>query len=173
MKATIYHGPGDVRVEEVPDAALREPNDAVVRVTRAGICGSDLWFFRGQSLIYKPGYRVGRHDEVSGTEVAHLRPDLLDDPEELVPDAVTGFVDQRLAAEEPEIRAADPGAGDADDDVGGLSKGGVRNLLDADVSGPVVDRRPHSAADLTAPSADVRLCGPSRLTAMVAGGTIV
>jgi alcohol dehydrogenase len=59
VRATIYHGPGDVRVEDVPDAAIREPTDAVVRVTRAGICGSDLWFFRGQSLIYKPGYRVG------------------------------------------------------------------------------------------------------------------
>ena len=78
MKATIYHGPGDVRVEEVPDAALREPNDAVVRVTRAGICGSDLWFFRGQSLIYKPGYRVGHEflgivEEV-GPEVRDFRP---------------------------------------------------------------------------------------------------
>ena len=78
MRATIYHGPGDVRVEEVPDAALREPTDAIVRVTRAGICGSDLWFFRGQSLIYKPGYRVGHEflgivEEV-GPEVRDFRP---------------------------------------------------------------------------------------------------
>jgi hypothetical protein len=37
------HGAGDVRIETVPDATLSEPTDAVVRVTRACICGSDLW----------------------------------------------------------------------------------------------------------------------------------
>jgi threonine dehydrogenase-like Zn-dependent dehydrogenase len=36
-------GAGDVRIEDVPDAAIIEPTDAVVRVTRACICGSDLW----------------------------------------------------------------------------------------------------------------------------------
>src|SRR5205807_808290 len=43
MRATIMHGAGDVRIETVPDAHLIEPTDAVVRVTRACICGSDLW----------------------------------------------------------------------------------------------------------------------------------
>lgn len=47
MKATVYHGPGDVRVEDVPDAGLRNSTDAVVRVTHACVCGSDLWFYRG------------------------------------------------------------------------------------------------------------------------------
>ena len=37
------HGAGDVRIEDVPDAGLRERTDAVVRVLRACICGSDLW----------------------------------------------------------------------------------------------------------------------------------
>jgi len=40
------YGAGDVRVENVPDARLMEPTDAVVRVTRACICGSDLWPYR-------------------------------------------------------------------------------------------------------------------------------
>src|SRR6266436_9793790 len=43
MRATIMHGAGDVRTETVPDAQLIESTDAVVRVTRACICGSDLW----------------------------------------------------------------------------------------------------------------------------------
>jgi threonine dehydrogenase-like Zn-dependent dehydrogenase len=43
MRATIMHGAGDVRIETVPDAHLIDPTDAVVRVTRACICGSDLW----------------------------------------------------------------------------------------------------------------------------------
>src|SRR6266498_5935840 len=43
MRATLMYGAGDVRVEDVPDAHLIEPTDALVRVTRAAICGSDLW----------------------------------------------------------------------------------------------------------------------------------
>jgi threonine dehydrogenase-like Zn-dependent dehydrogenase len=43
MRATVMFGAGDVRIEDVPDARLVEPTDAVVRVSRAAICGSDLW----------------------------------------------------------------------------------------------------------------------------------
>jgi threonine dehydrogenase-like Zn-dependent dehydrogenase len=43
MKATLMYGAGDVRVETVPDAALEDPTDAVIRVVRACVCGSDLW----------------------------------------------------------------------------------------------------------------------------------
>lgn len=42
MRATLIYGPGDVRVEEVPDARIVEPTDAVIRVTLACVCGSDL-----------------------------------------------------------------------------------------------------------------------------------
>ena len=43
MKATVMYGAGDVRVETVPDPTIVEPTDALVRVTLACICGSDLW----------------------------------------------------------------------------------------------------------------------------------
>ena len=43
MKATVMYAAGDVRIEDVPDAAIEGPSDALVRVTRACICGSDLW----------------------------------------------------------------------------------------------------------------------------------
>jgi threonine dehydrogenase-like Zn-dependent dehydrogenase len=43
MRATVMYGAGDVRVETVPDARVVEPTDALVTVTRAAICGSDLW----------------------------------------------------------------------------------------------------------------------------------
>jgi threonine dehydrogenase-like Zn-dependent dehydrogenase len=43
MRATVMHAAGDVRIEDVPDAEIIERTDAVVRVTRASICGSDLW----------------------------------------------------------------------------------------------------------------------------------
>ena len=43
MRASLIYGAGDVWVEDLPDAALREPTDAVVRRLRACICGSGLW----------------------------------------------------------------------------------------------------------------------------------
>jgi threonine dehydrogenase-like Zn-dependent dehydrogenase len=46
MRATVMYGAGEVRVEDVPDARLIEPTDALVRVTRAAICGSDLWPYK-------------------------------------------------------------------------------------------------------------------------------
>lgn len=46
MRATIMYGAGDVHVENVPDARLIEPTDALVTVTRACICGSDLWPYK-------------------------------------------------------------------------------------------------------------------------------
>jgi threonine dehydrogenase-like Zn-dependent dehydrogenase len=46
MRATLMYGAGDVRVETVPDARLIEPTDALVRVRRAGISGSDLWPYK-------------------------------------------------------------------------------------------------------------------------------
>lgn len=52
------YGPGDVRVEAVPDARLVEPTDAVVAVTRAAICGSDLWPYRSMEPI-EGGRRMG------------------------------------------------------------------------------------------------------------------
>jgi threonine dehydrogenase-like Zn-dependent dehydrogenase len=46
MRATVMYGAGDVRVEDVPDARLVEATDALVQVTRAAICGSDLWPYK-------------------------------------------------------------------------------------------------------------------------------
>jgi threonine dehydrogenase-like Zn-dependent dehydrogenase len=46
MKATLMYGAGYVRVGSIPDVNLLEPTDALVRVTRAAICGSDLWPYK-------------------------------------------------------------------------------------------------------------------------------
>jgi threonine dehydrogenase-like Zn-dependent dehydrogenase len=46
MRATVMYEAGDVRVEDVPDAGLIDSTDALVRVTRAAICGSDLWPYK-------------------------------------------------------------------------------------------------------------------------------
>jgi threonine dehydrogenase-like Zn-dependent dehydrogenase len=59
MKASVYYGKGDIRIEKVPDPEIQDPTDAVVRITHACICGSDLWFYRGEEPDWKPGFRTG------------------------------------------------------------------------------------------------------------------
>jgi threonine dehydrogenase-like Zn-dependent dehydrogenase len=76
MRATVINGPKDIRVEEVPDPRIHRPGDAVVRVTHACICGSDLWAYRGVAAR-QPGQRIGHEfmgvvEEV-GAEVHGLR----------------------------------------------------------------------------------------------------
>ena len=58
MKATVMYGAGDVRIENVPDARIIEPTDALVIVTRAAICGSDLWPYKGMQAS-EEGRRMG------------------------------------------------------------------------------------------------------------------
>ncbi|WP_313479750.1 zinc-dependent alcohol dehydrogenase family protein [Microbacterium sp.] len=76
MRAVIMHGPGDVRVEDVPTPELVEPTDAIIRVDAACICGSDLWPYRGISPVKRPS-RMG-HEYIGvveqvGSEVRDIR----------------------------------------------------------------------------------------------------
>ncbi|MFK4790009.1 zinc-dependent alcohol dehydrogenase family protein [Microbacterium sp. ZW T5_56] len=54
MRAVILHAPGDVRVENIDRPRIIEPTDAVIRVTAACICGSDLWPYRGIQPVKRP-----------------------------------------------------------------------------------------------------------------------
>lgn len=76
MRATVIRAPHDIRVEDVPDPVVRFPTDAVVRVLRACICGSDLWAYRGESAR-QPGQRIGHEFlgvvEEAGSEVNGFR----------------------------------------------------------------------------------------------------
>src|SRR5215213_5828504 len=58
MRATVMYGAGDVRVETVPDARIIEPTDALLTVTRACICGSDLWPYKKMERS-ETGVRMG------------------------------------------------------------------------------------------------------------------
>src|SRR4051794_1346751 len=76
MRATIMYGAGDVRIENVPDARVVEPTDAVVRVTQACICGSDLWPYK-QREHSDTGRRMGHEAigviEAVGDEVRTIK----------------------------------------------------------------------------------------------------
>jgi threonine dehydrogenase-like Zn-dependent dehydrogenase len=76
MKAAIYGGTRDITVGERPDPVIVEPTDAIVRVTLACVCGSDLWYYRGLSPhdLGAIGHEfIGVVDEV-GAAVRDLRP---------------------------------------------------------------------------------------------------
>jgi threonine dehydrogenase-like Zn-dependent dehydrogenase len=78
MKALTWHGRRDVRVDEVPDPEIKEPTDAIIRVTTTAICGSDLHLYEvlgpfiaeGDVLGHEP---MGVVEEV-GREVTHIAP---------------------------------------------------------------------------------------------------
>ena len=87
----------------------------------------------------------GCDDEVARLDVADVRPDLLDDADELVADAVR-LVRGGHATVRPEVRAAHAGRDDAHDRVGAGGEDGVGDLFDADVAGSVDDGCEHASS---------------------------
>src|SRR5207302_7731452 len=65
MRSAIMPKAHDVRIDNVPDAAIIEPTDAIIRVTRACICGSDLWPYNGGPNV--DGQRMG-HEAIGVVE---------------------------------------------------------------------------------------------------------
>ncbi|MFO1218263.1 MAG: alcohol dehydrogenase catalytic domain-containing protein [Burkholderiaceae bacterium] len=76
MRATLMFGAREVRVADVPDATLVQPTDALVRVVRSCICGSDLWPYR-ETERQAQGQRIGHEAigvvEAVGRDVARIR----------------------------------------------------------------------------------------------------
>ncbi|WEV74657.1 zinc-dependent alcohol dehydrogenase family protein [Bifidobacterium sp. ESL0798] len=77
MKAGMFVKPGEVSVTDAPMPIIEKPTDAVIRVLRACVCGSDLWWYRGISKR-EQGSLIG-HEAIGvveevGSEVTHVRP---------------------------------------------------------------------------------------------------
>jgi threonine dehydrogenase-like Zn-dependent dehydrogenase len=76
MKALTWHGKRDVRVDEVPDPTLEEPDDVVIRVTSTGVCGSDLHLYEVMSPFLSKGDILGHESmgivEEVGPDVTHV-----------------------------------------------------------------------------------------------------
>src|SRR5947207_1479096 len=64
MRATIMYRAGDVRIEHVPDPRIQEPSDAIIRVIRGCICGSDLWPYNSMEPS-EIGQSMGHHAAVA------------------------------------------------------------------------------------------------------------
>lgn len=78
MKAVVWHGIADIRVEDVPDPRIQEPTDAIVRLTASAICGTDLHFVRGTFTGMTEGRILGHEGvgivEEVGEHVRNLQP---------------------------------------------------------------------------------------------------
>ncbi|NGO67527.1 alcohol dehydrogenase catalytic domain-containing protein [Streptomyces boncukensis] len=78
MRACVWHGRRDVRVEDVADPVIREPQDAVVRVTSSGLCGSDLHLYEPLAPFMEAGDILGHEPvgvvEETGSAVDGLAP---------------------------------------------------------------------------------------------------
>jgi threonine dehydrogenase-like Zn-dependent dehydrogenase len=76
MKAVTWHGRRDVRVDTVPDPAISQPSDAIVRITSSGICGSDLHLYEVLAPFMNPGDVLGHEPmgvvEEVGSEVSSV-----------------------------------------------------------------------------------------------------
>ena len=66
MRGAVMHAAGDVRIESIPDPEIQQPSDALVRVTRACICGSDLWPYKDLAPGEPP--RVMGHEAIGVVE---------------------------------------------------------------------------------------------------------
>ena len=77
MKAVVWHGKRDVRVDTVPDPVIQEPNDIVIRVTSSGICGSDLHLYEVLGPFMSEGDILGHEPmgvvEEVGADITHLQ----------------------------------------------------------------------------------------------------
>jgi threonine dehydrogenase-like Zn-dependent dehydrogenase len=77
MKAVVWHGTEDVRVDNVPDPAIQEPTDAIVRITSTAICGSDLHLYKVLSMYMEEGDILGHEPmgivEEVGADVKHIK----------------------------------------------------------------------------------------------------
>ncbi len=78
MRAVTWQGKRDVRVEDVPDPSIKEPTDAIVRITSSGLCGSDLHLYEVMTPYMTPGDVLGHEPmgyvEAVGSAVTNLSP---------------------------------------------------------------------------------------------------
>jgi threonine dehydrogenase-like Zn-dependent dehydrogenase len=76
MKAAIFQGKGNIEVGERPDPTIQAPSDAIVRVVRGCVCGSDLWYYRGinQHKVGSIGHEFVGVVEQVGDAVTDLQP---------------------------------------------------------------------------------------------------
>lgn len=77
MKAAVFIKPGEVDVQDVEKPTIQKPTDAIIRIVRASVCGSDLWWFRG--ISHRDANSLVGHEAIGiveevGTDVTDIKP---------------------------------------------------------------------------------------------------
>lgn len=78
MKAVVFHGVGDIRLDDIEEPVIKEPTDAIIRITANAVCGTDLHMIRGTMGNMKEGTVLGHEAvgiiEQTGSSVRNLKP---------------------------------------------------------------------------------------------------
>ncbi|WP_243689029.1 alcohol dehydrogenase catalytic domain-containing protein [Geotalea toluenoxydans] len=78
MKAVVWHGVGDIRLDDVAEPRIEQQTDAIVKITASAICGTDLHMVRGTMSGMRPGTILGHEGvgtvEEVGTAVRNFKP---------------------------------------------------------------------------------------------------
>ncbi|NLW33497.1 MAG: glutathione-dependent formaldehyde dehydrogenase [Fibrobacter sp.] len=78
MKAVVFHGIGDIRLDDIEEPVIKEPTDAIIRITANAVCGTDLHMIRGTMGNMKEGTVLGHEAvgiiEQTGSSVRNLKP---------------------------------------------------------------------------------------------------
>jgi Alcohol dehydrogenase GroES-like domain len=110
MRATVMPKAHDVRIENVPDATIEQPTDAIIRITLACICGSDLWPYNDGPNVERQGMgheSIGVVEDV-GSDVQRIRRGDVVVMPSLIPTAAASFARRtrkRSGAAMPSLRA--------------------------------------------------------------------
>ena len=115
MRAATFRGPGEIAVEDVPKPEIEAPTDAIVRVTHTAVCGSDLWFYRGET-DREVGSRVGHEPmgivEAVGDAVTSVTPgDRVFAPFDLTGEAEVAWIEEGAFTVDEPIAGLDAGLG--------------------------------------------------------------
>ncbi len=77
MKGLVYNGPGKIAFQEIPKPQIEKPTDALVKITKTTICGTDLGILHGKTPSVKPGTTLGHEGlgiiEEVGAGVSHFK----------------------------------------------------------------------------------------------------
>ena len=145
MKAVVWHGIGDIRLDDVPEPKLKEPTDAIVRLTASAICGTDLHMIRGTMPGMKAGTVLGHEGVGVVEEVGKDARNLAVGDRVVIPSTIAcGYCSYCRAGYQAQCDEANPNGKDAGTAFfGGPADSGPFDGLQAEYA-----RIPHAAAGL-------------------------
>ncbi|WP_310488173.1 zinc-dependent alcohol dehydrogenase [Chamaesiphon sp. VAR_69_metabat_338] len=145
MKAVVFHGVGDIRLDDMPEPKILQPTDAIVRLTASAICGTDLHMIRGTMAGMKPGTILGHEGVGIVEEIGPNVRNMKIGDRVVIPSTIScGYCSYCRAGYQSQCDNANPNGADAGTAFyGGPAETGAFNGLQAEYA-----RIPYANADL-------------------------